>query len=1042
MINKPVLRQPDFTKPFFLLTDASAYGMGAILSQEGGSTTPKLHPIAYYSATFTQMERNYNIYKRELLAIIKVISHWQPYLIWTKEPFTILTDHANLLYWKSPQKLNCHTARWHRELQDYNFRLQHVPGKLHMVADALSRPSGADKGKDDNQQMTMIPEAAFIRLFRPDSDRSIEHTISIVQNQNCSLMEEWTGIYPIKQVDNPDGSFWRDTKNNRLVIPPDQGLKRKLMNTWHEGSINGHPGRDETIRHINREYFWPGAKTWITEYIKGCATCQQNKNLTHRIKTPMFRIPSSISTKPFSHIAMDLITGLPKSGGHDAILTIVDHGCSQAAIFLPCSTTITGAGITQLYLEHLFQWFGLPQKIISDRDPCFTSHFARELTKGLGIDQNLSTAFHPQTDGLSERTNQWIEQYLCPITTNQNDWRKWLPMATVVHNNSRNSTTGFAPNELLIGWEPPLAVEQRSESKNQTAEEYLSNIRHNRLMAIHALNRTAYKTNIPPNRWTIGQMVWLKGRNLPLPYGTAKLAPRHHGPFKITKIISPVAVRLKLPIQWNIHPVFHTSLITAYTETPSHGPNFTQPPPDLIDGEAEYEVEQIRSHRTWGQCKSLQYLIKWKGYPESDNTWEDADQVHALILIKLYHQALSSTNLKAQRIRLEGNHSPTLSPPKAFSRSLSSPTILRESTATLVWSKVHKRNIRSACSPLNPLARSLLARRTHAALPLPSVTFMGNPLTLQTSTANNNNLPSSLPLHVPDSSTQCRLSNRLMKIPSNSHLALAHLHPCPSRRVPFAPPSKPRPTSTMKCYAASPMGFSRPSPIERRAPAWLPNTTKTASTTWNRRYSIMSRPSTSHLKATRPMMGRSLTSTSRSVEGYIKRPNGFGLTMTVQYQGITVLRGPMSDPMSSTYTPPLTIASTPPSNHSQRGSDICSPAQAGTSRFSRRPWPIPEIGVTPKKSPATACSTTKSQPWRSRSRSTNVTWMQPTPALGHVSPVLCSHGPQRGLPPCKIYRGRLGPYAQDGRRPPACREASMSTPHHWRMNRDVRGRPL
>jgi hypothetical protein len=113
------------------------------------------------------------------------------------------------------------------------------------------------------------------------------------------------------------------------------------------------------------------------EYIKGCATCQQNKNLTHHVKPPVFWIPSVISTKPFSHIAMDLITGLPKSEGNDTILTIVDHGCSWVAIFLPCSTTITDAGIAQLYLEHVFRWFGLPQKIISNRDPRFTSHFAK-----------------------------------------------------------------------------------------------------------------------------------------------------------------------------------------------------------------------------------------------------------------------------------------------------------------------------------------------------------------------------------------------------------------------------------------------------------------------------------------------------------------------------------------------------------------------------------------------------------------------------------------------------------------------------------------
>jgi hypothetical protein len=113
--------------------------------------------------------------------------------------------------------------------------------------------------------------------------------------------------------------------------------------------------------------------------------------------------------------------------------------------------------------RNVFHWFGLPQKIISDGDPRFTSHFTKELTKGLGINQNLSMAFHPQTDGLLEWTNQWIEQYLRLIMVNQNEWSKWLPMATAIHNNSCNSTTGFPPNELLIGWEPPLAAEQCSE---------------------------------------------------------------------------------------------------------------------------------------------------------------------------------------------------------------------------------------------------------------------------------------------------------------------------------------------------------------------------------------------------------------------------------------------------------------------------------------------------------------------------------------------------------------------------------------------------
>jgi transposase InsO family protein len=132
---------------------------------------------------------------------------------------------------------------------------------------------------------------------------------------------------------------------------------------------------------------------------------------------------------------MDLITGLPKSEGHDTILTIVDHGCSRAAIFLPCSATITSTSIAQLYLEHLFHWFGLPQKIISDRDPRFTSHFTRELTKGLGINQNLSTAFHPQIDGLSEQKTNGSNN-ICtlspPTRTNGASGYQWQPQFTTI----------------------------------------------------------------------------------------------------------------------------------------------------------------------------------------------------------------------------------------------------------------------------------------------------------------------------------------------------------------------------------------------------------------------------------------------------------------------------------------------------------------------------------------------------------------------------------------------------------------------------------
>ncbi len=324
---------------------------------------------------------------------------------------------------------------------------------------------------------------------------------------------------------------------------------------------------------------------------------------------------------------MDLITGLPRSRGYDAILTIVDHGCTRGALFLPCLTTITGPQIAQLYYQHVYPWFGLPNKLISNRDSRFTSHFGKALVKELGITWNLSTAYHPQTDGLTKRKNQWVEQYLRLVTTNQEDWSTMLPLTTLVHNNVKNGTTGFTPNDLLIGREPPVTPEQAEGADNPLAEQRVTRLRQQQILATQALNNMAKGVRPTEAKWSVGQRVWLEAKNLALPYGTVKLAPRQHGPFKIIKVLLPVTYQLELPFQWTIHPVFHASLLTPYFETNEHRENYSQPPPDLIDNDEQYEVETIRNHRHHGRGKQLQYLVKWMGYPESNNTWEPTDNV-------------------------------------------------------------------------------------------------------------------------------------------------------------------------------------------------------------------------------------------------------------------------------------------------------------------------------------------------------------------------------------------------------------------------------
>jgi len=168
-----------------------------------------------------------------------------------------------------------------------------------------------------------------------------------------------------------------------------------------------------------------------------------------------------------------------------------------------------------------------------------------------------------------------------------------------------------------------------------------------------ALNQVAEKSGTPPAQYNTGDQVWLEGKNLRLPYQATKLAPKRYGPFKIIKEISPVAYQLALPLTWRIHNTFHALLLSPYCETTAHGPNFSRPPPDLINDEEQYEVEQIRNHQYFGHNRTLQYLIHWKGYPDSNDTWEPAADTHALDLVKSYHKGTPLDIIKAGHLSLQ-----------------------------------------------------------------------------------------------------------------------------------------------------------------------------------------------------------------------------------------------------------------------------------------------------------------------------------------------------------------------------------------------------
>ena len=190
----------------------------------------------------------------------------------------------------------------------------------------------------------------------------------------------------------------------------------------------------------------------MIQYVRGCAECQHHKVNTRPTKAPLTPIFPEPKANPFEVIALDFITKLPKSQKYDSILTITDHDCSKASLFIPCMEEIMAEGVAKLFVQRVFRYYGLPRKIISDRDPRFTSKFARELCRLLGIKQNVSTAYHPRTDRQSERTNQWLETYLQFFVNYQQDnWAVYLPLAEFAHNNWRNGSTGESPFYLLMG---------------------------------------------------------------------------------------------------------------------------------------------------------------------------------------------------------------------------------------------------------------------------------------------------------------------------------------------------------------------------------------------------------------------------------------------------------------------------------------------------------------------------------------------------------------------------------------------------------------
>jgi len=318
----PVLRTPDWSKQFVMETDASGYALGVVIAQE---FKDGVHPIAFHSRSLLPAERNYDAYDKELAAVIFGFKCGRPLFLGATHAVRVCTDHKNLQYFRNPQKITGRQARWIEFLQDFNYTLEHIPGSTNTVADLLSRRKDLNKWVDSNEPCILLPDHLFA-------------------------------------LTNP-------VEVHKVFLEDDPNLRRDVLQTLHDSPAAGHPGISNTWELVRKQYKGPRLREFVEQYVKGCAHCQESKTNIHQSKAPLQHFDTPVKEGPFQYVSMDLITDLPKSQGFNSILTIVDQGCSKAAKFIPCTKTIDGTGVALEYLKHLVPWFGLPKRIILDRNP-------------------------------------------------------------------------------------------------------------------------------------------------------------------------------------------------------------------------------------------------------------------------------------------------------------------------------------------------------------------------------------------------------------------------------------------------------------------------------------------------------------------------------------------------------------------------------------------------------------------------------------------------------------------------------------------------
>ena len=670
----------------------------------------KVQPILFLSKLLNSAERNYWPTELEIAGIVWVMKRTRHMIESTKVPPVIIyTDHAaavpisrqTSLITSSTDKLNLRLVRASQYLSGFNLAIRHKAGKANVVPDALSRlQAGISTGRTTDAEAIGVLEALYGHsIDLHDYERPTVLPEPIEASYHVTLVEmadefkerlkeayaqdpQWKKILNLLRLPHPEpegracpgaeeGNLHtsmeggksglrfklredllyytsHDDGRERLCIP--EAMDKEIFQLAHDRQSHGgfHRSYDRIVPSIYMRHL----QKRLRQYIEHCPICALNQTKRHKPYGSL--LPIDRPGIPFHTIAMDFVIALPlTSEGFDSLLTITDK-FSKRILLLPGLTTYTAVQWANKVITALVQHdWGVPTAIISDRDSKFMSSFWRTVFQKLGVSLLTSTAYHPQTDGQSERTNQTVEIAIrfYAFTHPEDNWTNVLSYLQGSLNNSKNQSTGSSPNQILYGFNvrdslgllTELPIEDRNRVRDIKRAEAEDSVAFANAMAKARYDDTHTRINIQS-----GSRVFLRLHNgYSIPGVNGKLAQQRVGPFKVIERVGQLAYRLELPPVMRIHPVISIAQLEPATDAGAdpYGRHTDMEPPPITENqegnieEPEYEIERFLSHKTTRGKRH--YLVKWKGYGNEHNVWYSVDDLtNANDLVHAYEEQI------------------------------------------------------------------------------------------------------------------------------------------------------------------------------------------------------------------------------------------------------------------------------------------------------------------------------------------------------------------------------------------------------------------